>query len=275
MKIGAHISIAKGYKQMVKDALSIKANTFQFFSRNPRGSKSKEVSPEELIEFHNLLKENNFAEVLVHAPYTMNLCSEKKETREVSFNMLFDDLRKMEFYPNNLYNFHPGSKLKQDLETAVSQISSALNKALFEGMKTTVLLETMAGKGSEVGKTFNEIKSIIDKVELKSNIGVCIDTCHIWDGGYDIVNDLDGVLKEFDEIIGLKYLKAIHINDSLNPINSHKDRHALIGEGNIGLDAFKKIINHPHLKDKPFFLETPTDLEGHKKEIEMLKSYYY
>lgn len=274
-KIGAHISISKGYVPMVKDAIAIGANTFQFFSRNPRGTKAKDIDIKEMSNFCEILKDNNFTEILVHAPYTLNLCSSKTETRELSIEMLREDLKRMELYPNNLYNLHPGSRLKQDLDTAISQIAYGLNKAMFKDMHTTLLLETMAGKGSEVGRTFEELKSIIDKVDLKEKIGVCIDTCHIWDGGYDIVNNLDDVLIEFDNIIGLKYLKAIHINDSLNEIDSHKDRHALIGKGNIGLNTFKNIINHKSLTNLPFYLETPTDLIGHREEIIMLKNMYH
>lgn len=274
LKIGAHMSVAKGYVQMTKDALNIDSNTFQFFSRNPRGAKAKPLNIEEINAFCNILAENNFAQVLVHAPYTLNLCSSKKETRDISLEMMTEDLKRMELYPGNLYNFHPGSRLKQDIDTAIDQISSGLNKAMFKDMHTTVLLETMAGKGSEVGRTFEELRSIIDKVFFKDNIGVCIDTCHIWDGGYDIVNNLDGVLNEFDKIIGLKYLKAVHINDSLNERGSHKDRHALIGKGQIGLDTFVNIINHPSLYNLPFYLETPTDNEGHGEEIKLLRSLY-
>ncbi len=274
LKIGAHMSVAKGYVQMVKDAVNIGSDTFQFFSRNPRGAKAKAIDPEEIKEFRNMLSQNNITQVLVHAPYTLNLCSAKEETRNISLEMMTDDLKRMELYPGNLYNFHPGSRLKQDIDTAVEQISAGLNKAMFKDMHTTVLLETMAGKGSEAGRTFEELRAIIDKVELKDKIGVCIDTCHIWDGGYDIVNDLEGVLNEFDRIIGLEYLKAVHINDSLNERGSHKDRHALIGEGHIGLEAFKNIINHPSLCNLPFYLETPTDDKGHGEEIKLLKSLY-
>lgn len=273
-KIGAHISVSKGYKNMVEEAMSIGANTFQFFSRNPRGGKAKSVDEKEINEFNKLLRENDFEKIIVHAPYTLNLCSDKAETREFSESMISEDLKKMELFPGNLYNFHPGSRLKQNLDTAINQIAYSLNKAMFEGMKTTVLLETMSGKGSEVGSRFEEIRGIIDRVNIKENIGVCIDTCHIWDAGYDIVNNLEGVIEEFDNIIGLEYLKAVHINDSMNERGSHKDRHELIGKGYIGCNAFAEIINHNVFKNLPFSLETPTDLKGHGEEIEYLKSVY-
>lgn len=273
-KIGAHISIAKGYIPMVKDAISIGATTFQFFSRNPRGTKARSIDINEIIEFRKMLKESNFSPILVHGPYTLNLCSSNEDTRNLSLEMLTEDLKRMELYPGNLYNLHPGSRLKQDINTAIEQIAEGLNRAMFNDMNTTVLLETMAGKGSEVGRTFEELRSIINKVNLKNKIGVCIDTCHIWDGGYDIVNNLEGVLEEFDNIIGMKYLKALHINDSLNEKGSHKDRHALIGKGHIGIESFNHIINHKYLRHLPFYLETPTDLLGHGKEISLLKSLY-
>lgn len=273
-KIGAHISIAKGYMPMVKDAISIGATTFQFFSRNPRGTKARSIDINEIIEFRKMLKESNFSPILVHGPYTLNLCSSNEDTRNLSLEMLTEDLKRMELYPGNLYNLHPGSRLKQDINTAIEQIAEGLNRAMFNDMNTTVLLETMAGKGSEVGRTFEELRSIINKVNLKNKIGVCIDTCHIWDGGYDIVNNLEGVLEEFDNIIGMKYLKALHINDSLNEKGSHKDRHALIGKGHIGIESFNYIINHKYLHNLPFYLETPTDLLGHSKEIFLLKSLY-
>lgn len=273
-KIGAHISVAKGYVSMVHNAISIGANTFQFFSRNPRGTKAKKIDLNEINNFCNILKENNFSQILVHAPYTLNLCSSNENTRKLSLEMLTEDLKRMELYPGNLYNIHPGSRLNQNTDTAVEQIAEGLNNAMFNNMHTTILLETMSGKGSEVGKTFEELMSIINNVNLKNKIGVCIDTCHIWDSGYDIVNNLEGVLEEFDNIIGLKYLKAVHINDSLNERGSHKDRHALIGKGHIGIDTFERIINHKLLHNLPFYLETPTDLTGHGEEISLLKSLY-
>ncbi len=274
LKIGAHMSLAGGYVKMAKAALNTGANTFQFFSRNPRGTNAKAVDKDEIHNFNVILAKNNISQVLVHGPYTLNLCSSKEETRNISLAMITEDLKRMELLPGNMYNFHPGSRLKQDTDTAIEQIASGLNSAMFKGMHTTVLLETMAGKGSEVGSTFEEIKAIIDKTHIKENIGVCIDTCHIWDGGYDIVNDLDSVLNKFDSIIGLEYLKAVHINDSMNELGSRKDRHALIGKGAIGLDAFERIINHKSLCNLPFYLETPTDDKGHGEEIKLLKNLY-
>lgn len=272
INIGCHLSTTKGYENMGKEALSIGANTFQFFTRNPRGGKAKAIDIKDIEGLVKIAKENNFAKILAHAPYTLNACSADERTRELAKEMMKDDLNRMEFMPNNLYNFHPGSHVKQGIEVGIDYIVEMLNEVLKEDQSTTVLLETMAGKGSEVGRTFEEIAEIISRVNLKDKMGVCLDTCHIHDGGYDIVNDLDGVLEEFDRVIGLDRLKAIHLNDSKNPQNSHKDRHEKIGEGYLGIDVIKKIINHPKLKDLPFFLETPNELEGHKKEIELLKS---
>lgn len=272
LNIGCHLSTAKGYENMGKEALSIGANTFQFFTRNPRGGKAKALDIKDIEELVKIARENNFAKILAHAPYTLNACSGDERTRELAKEMMKDDLYRMEFMPNNLYNFHPGSHVKQGVEVGINYIVEMLNEVLTEDQSTTVLLETMAGKGSEVGRTFEEIAEIISRVNLKDKMGVCLDTCHVHDGGYDIVNDLDGVLEEFDRVIGLDRLKAIHLNDSKNPQNSHKDRHEKIGEGYLGIETIKKIINHPKLKDLPFFLETPNELEGHKKEIELLKS---
>ena len=272
LNIGCHLSTAKGYENMGKEALSIGANTFQFFTRNPRGGKAKALDIKDIEKLVQLAKENNFAKILAHAPYTLNACSADERTRELAKEMMKDDLYRMEFMPNNLYNFHPGSHVKQGVEVGIDYIVEMLNEVLTEDQSTTVLLETMAGKGSEVGRTFEEIAEIISRVKLKDKMGVCLDTCHVHDGGYDIVNDLDGVLEEFDRVIGLDRLKAIHLNDSKNPQNSHKDRHEKIGEGYLGIEVIKKIINHPKLKDLPFFLETPNELDGHKKEIELLKS---
>lgn len=273
-KIGCHLSTTKGFYNMGKEALSINANTFQFFTRNPRGGKAKDIDEKDIDKLLNLMKENNFAKILAHAPYTLNAASKDEKTRSFAVDMIKDDLRRMEYLPGNLYNFHPGSHVKQGVEIGINYIIDALNKSLKETQTTTVLLETMAGKGTEIGRSFEEIKAIIDGVELKSHLGVCLDTCHVYDAGYDIVNHLDDVLDEFDRIIGLDRLKAIHLNDSKNPYNSHKDRHETIGEGYIGLDAIVNIINNPRLRDLPFFLETPNELEGHGREIALLREKY-
>lgn len=273
-KVGCHLSASKGYVNMLEEAKSIGANTFQFFTRNPRGGQAKEIDEKDIKNFLDLSKENGFSKILAHAPYTLNLCSKDEGIRTFAKNTLIDDLNRMEYTPNNMYNLHPGSHVGQGEEIGINFICDALNEAISKEQTTIVLLETMAGKGSEIGKTFEEIRAIIDKVKLQEKIGVCLDTCHVYDTGYDIVNNLDDVLLEFDKIIGLDKLKAIHINDSKNPFASHKDRHEKIGMGSIGIDAFKRIINHPKLKDLPFYLETPNELEGYKKEIEMLKELY-
>ena len=271
MLIGNHLSASKGYAAMGKAALALDANTFAFFTRNPRGGKAKEIDEKDVEKFLNFAKEHEFGKIVAHAPYTMNLCAAKEDVRSFSKEMLFDDLRRMEYTPDNYYNFHPGSHVGQGTEEGIRLISEMLNENLKKEQTTTVLLETMAGKGTEVGRTFEELQSIMEKVQLSDKLGVCLDTCHVWDAGYDIVNDLDGVLEEFDRVIGLKRLKAIHINDSLNERGSHKDRHARIGEGKIGLPAFERIVRHPHLQGLPFILETPNDEEGWAKEIEMLR----
>lgn len=271
LNIGCHLSASKGYFNMGKEALSINANTFQFFSRNPRGSKAKELDLDDIEKFKKLAKENNFATILAHAPYILNPCSSNEQNRILAFELMQDDLKRLEYIPNQMYNFHPGSHTGQGVETGINQIADMLNRLLTKEQTTTVLLETMAGKGSEVGSKFEELKAIIDRVELKEKMGVCLDTCHVHDAGYDIVNDLDGVLDEFDRVIGLEYLKAIHLNDSKNPFESHKDRHEVIGGGSLGIDAFERIINHPKLRHLPFYLETPNELEGYKKEIELLR----
>lgn len=274
LTIGAHLSASKGYTAMLKQAQEIGANTFQFFTRNPRGGSAKAIDQKDVDTFLELMKSENFPVILAHAPYTLNCCSAKPETREFALNTFADDLMRMEYTPGQLYNFHPGSHVGQGEEVGIEQIAEILNKVLFPEMTTTVLLETMAGKGTEIGRNFEELRSIIDRVELSDKMGVCLDTCHIHDGGYDIVNDLDGVLEAFDKVIGLDRLKAIHLNDSKNPLATHKDRHEKIGEGYIGLDAFERIINHPSLKNLPFFLETPNELDGYAKEIEMLRNLY-
>lgn len=273
LNIGCHLSIYKGYENMGKEALEIEANTFQFFTRNPRGGKIKDLNIEDINNLLEIMKKNQFAKILAHAPYTMNLCSDKEDIREFAKNMLKEDLERMEYLPGNMYNFHPGSHVGQGVEKGIEYIVKALNEVLTKTQSTTVLLETMAGKGTEIGRSFEEIKTIIDKVSLKEKLGVCLDTCHINDAGYD-VSDIDKVLNEFDKIIGLKYLKAIHLNDSMNVLGSHKDRHQKIGEGTIGISNFEKIINHPVLKDLPFYLETPNDLIGYAKEISLLRNLY-
>ncbi|MBN1066953.1 deoxyribonuclease IV [Clostridium botulinum] len=274
LNIGCHLSSSKGFKNMGENALKIGANTFQFFTRNPRGSKAKDIDENDVKEFLELAKENNFCKILAHAPYTLNACSADERNREFAIEIMADDLKRMEYLPNNLYNFHPGSHVKQGTEVGIEYISSALNSILKKDQTTKVLLETMSGKGTEVGRNFEEIAEIIKRVELKEHVGVCLDTCHIHDAGYDIVNELDKVLEEFDSIIGLDKLYAIHLNDSKNPFESHKDRHETIGNGYIGLEAVTNIINHPKLCQLPFFLETPNELDGYKNEIQLLKSAY-
>lgn len=272
-KIGSHLSISNGFEAIGKQALEIGANTFQFFTRNPRGGSAKKIEQSDVDALILLMKKHNFSQIIAHAPYTMNLCSSKPETREFALNTLADDLQRMECLPGNLYNFHPGSHTGQGAEVGISQIINALNAAMFKTMHTTVLLETMAGKGSEIGSRFEELRKIIDGVDLNDKIGVCLDTCHVFDAGYDIVNNLNGVLCEFDKIIGIKRLKAIHLNDSMNFLGCHKDRHQKIGQGAIGINAITRIINDSRLKNLPFLLETPNDIDGYAYEIKMLKSF--
>lgn len=269
--IGCHLSASGGNLQMVRTAESIGANTFAFFTRNPRGSKAKPEDPADAAAAVAALKEKSFGRLVAHGSYTMNLCTADESARAFAADILCDDLRRMAALPGNFYNFHPGSHVGQGTDTGIAQIADALKKALEPGYPVTVLLETMAGKGSEVGGRFEEIKAIIDAVG-SDGLGVCMDTCHVWDAGYDIVNDLDGVLHEFDRVVGLKHLKALHLNDSKNVLGSHKDRHACIGEGNLGLDTFRNIINHPVLKEIPMILETPNELPGYQKEIALLRS---
>ena len=270
--IGAHLSASKGFVNMFETAVSIGANTFQFFTRNPRGGKAKDIDENDINTFLKLKEKKGFETILAHAPYTLNACGAKPEVREFALMTFKDDIKRMELIPNQLYNFHPGSHVGQGEEKGAELICSVLNEVLYEDMTTTVLLETMAGKGSEMGKTFEELRAIIDGTELSDKLGVCLDTCHVSDGGYDIVNNLDGVLEEFDRVVGIDRLKALHLNDSKNPLGAHKDRHEKIGEGYIGLDAFELIINHAALKGLPMFLETPNELDGYKREIELLKS---
>lgn len=273
MLIGNHLSASKGYAAMGKAALALDANTFAFFTRNPRGGKAKEIDKKDVEKFLNFAKEHEFGKIVAHAPYTMNLCAAKEDIRSFSKEMLLDDLKRMEYTPYNYYNFHPGSHVGQGAETGIALIAEALNEALKPEQTTTVLLETMAGKGTEVGRTFDELREILDRVELNDKMGVCLDTCHVWDGGYDIVNDLDGVLNEFDRVIGLERLKAVHFNDSMNECGSHKDRHAKIGEGKIGAEAMRRVVLHPLLEGRPFILETPNDDEGYRREIQMVREW--
>ena len=274
LRIGCHLSSAKGYLAMGREAKKIDAGTFQFFTRNPRGGNAKEIDPEDVRAFLEFSRQEDIVPLLAHAPYTLNGCSADESIRVFARNTMEDDLRRMEFTPGNLYNFHPGSHVKQGVETGIEYIAGMLKAILKPEQTTTVLLETMAGKGSEVGRSFEELREILDRVALSEKMGVCLDTCHVWDGGYDIVNHLDEVLTEFDRVIGLSRLKAIHLNDSQNPLGAHKDRHARIGEGQIGLEALVRVINHPALKRLPFYLETPNDLDGYAREIALLKSRY-
>ena len=274
LNIGCHLSTSKGYKHMGEEALTIGANTFQFFTRNPRGSKAKQIDEKDREALIAIITENSFAQLLGHAPYTLNACSSDEKIREFAHIVMKEDLNNMEHLPDSLYNFHPGSHIGQGVDTGIEMISELLNNVLQPEQTTLVLLELMAGKGSEVGSNFEEIQAIIKKVDLSKKLGVCLDTCHVYSAGYDIVNDLNGVLERFDTTIGLEKLKAIHLNDSMTPFNSKKDRHACIGEGSIGLDAIVNLINHPKLKHLPFYLETPNELSGYEKEIKLLRSAY-
>ena len=270
--IGCHLSASDGFLAMGRTALSIGANTFQFFTRNPRGSKAKAIDPADVAAFLALAAENGFGTLVAHAPYTINPCSKDEHTREFARMTLADDLKRMEHLPGNVYNFHPGSHTGQGMETGIAQIAETLNAILTPDIRTTVLLETMSGKGSEVGSRFEELREIIDRVELSDKLGVCLDTCHVSDAGYDIADDPDGVLAEFDRVIGLDRLRAVHVNDSLNPVGSHKDRHARIGEGCLGAEALGRVVRHPALQGLPFVLETPNELPGYAREIALLKA---
>ena len=274
LKIGCHLSAAKGYLHMGKEAVKIGADTFQFFTRNPRGGKAKELDLADMAKFAEFAAANGIEIILAHAPYTMNACSADEGLRNFAKEMMAEDLRRLEYLPGNLYNFHPGSHVKQGVDVGIAYIAEMLNAVLRPEQQTTVLLETMAGKGSEIGRSFEEIRRIMDLVDANEKLGVCLDTCHVFDGGYDIVNDLDGVLRQFDQIIGLEKLKAVHLNDSKNSLGSHKDRHEKIGLGNIGMTAMERIVNHPALKNLPFYLETPNDLAGYAAEIAALKELY-
>ena len=274
LKIGCHLSASGGYMHMGKEILSIGGNTFQFFTRNPRGGSAKPVDEADAAAFRAFAKENGIEVILAHAPYTLNGCSADPGIRDFAARTMADDLRRIEYVPGNLYNFHPGSHVGQGTEIGITMIAAMLNAILTEDLHTTVLLETMAGKGSEVGGRFEELREILDRVERKDKMGVCMDTCHVNDAGYDIVNDLDGVLSEFDRVIGLGKLKAVHINDSKNPLGAHKDRHEKIGEGTLGMEAILRVMRHEALRDLPFYLETPNELDGYEREIRMLKERY-
>lgn len=271
--IGNHMPVASGYEAMAKMELELGGNTFAFFTRNPRGSKAKEIDTTDIQEFLKIMNENNFGRLVAHAPYTLNLCSGKEETRNFSKGIFADDIKRMEYIPGNYYNFHPGSHTGQGAEKGIGIIADVLNEVLSPEQTTIVLLETMAGKGTEIGRTFEETREIIDRVDLKDKLGVCLDTCHIWDAGYDIADNLDGVINKFDNVIGLKNLYAIHFNDSKNECGSHKDRHERIGYGKIGIKALKRIALHPAFEGKPFILETPNDNDGYRHEIEMFKKW--
>lgn len=273
--IGCHLSSSAGFYHMGKEAIGIGANTFQFFTRNPRGSKAKAIDPKDVERFQSFCRENGIQKILAHAPYTLNACSKDPHVREFALETMADDLVRMEYVPGNCYNFHPGSHVGQGAEEGIRLIADTLNQILKPEQTTTVLLETMSGKGSEVGKSFEEIRAILDRVELQEHMGVCLDTCHVYDAGYDIVNDLDGVLEQFDRTIGLSRLRAIHLNDSKNPFASHKDRHEKIGQGSIGTEAMIRIINHPALQGIPVYLETPNELEGYAEEIRFLRDNYH
>ena len=271
--IGNHVSVSKGWLAMGQEEQSLGGNTFAFFTRNPRGGNGKMPEEKDVLALQRFLAENQFGTLVAHAPYTMNLCSAKEEVRDFSETVFREDLAKLEMLPGQLFNFHPGSHLKQGCKKAADQIAAVLNRSLSDGQTTTVLLETMAGKGTEVGKTFEEIQGILNQIEKQDKVGVCLDTCHVWDAGYDIVNDLDGVLQEFDRVIGLDRLKAVHLNDSKNPIGSHKDRHEKIGFGMIGKDALLRVVTHPLLQNRPFILETPNDEDGYRQEIAMIREH--
>mgnify|MGYP000909852738 CR=1 FL=1 len=272
-QIGCHLSASKGFLHMGKEAVALGGNTFQFFTRNPRGGAAKAIDEKDVESFKAFAKENGIHVILAHAPYTLNACSADESTREFAKNTFADDLKRMEYVPGNLYNFHPGSHVKQGVEIGIDYITQMLNEVLKPEQTTKVLLETMAGKGSEIGRSFEELRAIIDRVELSDKLGICLDTCHVWDAGYDIAGDLDGVLEEFDHVIGLNRLYAVHFNDSMNDRGSHKDRHACIGEGKIGLDAMRRVATHPLLSDKPFILETPNDDEGYRREIALFREW--
>ena len=274
LKIGAHVSIAEGFAKAAAASKNIDANTFQYFTRNPRGGAAKEIDKEDIAKADEILKANDFSILVAHAPYTLNLCSNEERVREFGQMIFASDMERLSQFPESYYNFPPGSRKEMPAGEAIEIIASVINSSFASGAKTTVLLEGMSGKGSEVGSTFEELNDIIQRVENKNQIGVCLDTCHMYSAGYDIVYDLDGVLEAFDKIIGIKYLKAFHINDSANPYNSKKDRHAVLGQGSIGLEGIIRFVNHPVVREKPMILETPNDLEGYAKEIAILRENY-
>ena len=273
LHIGCHLSSSKGFAAMGRQALELGADTFQFFTRNPRGSKAKDLDSADAAALVSLMEEHHFAPIIAHAPYTLNLCGAEEKNRTFARETMADDLRRMEFVPGQYYNFHPGSHVGQGTEAGIAYIAEGLNAILTPGQTTTVLLETMAGKGSEVGGRFEELREILDRVELRDKMGVCLDTCHVWDGGYDLVKDLDGVLTRFDKVIGLERLRAVHFNDSKNPCGAHKDRHEKLGQGQIGMEAMRRIALHPALSGRPFILETPNDDEGYIREIHTVLSW--
>ena len=273
MYIGNHLSPAKGYEAMGKQAVRLGGETFAFFTRNPRGGKAKEIKPEDVEKFLEIAKEQHFGKIVAHAPYTMNACAAKEDIRELAYTMFTDDLKRMEYTPGNYYNFHPGSHVGQGSEAGIELIAAALNECISSTQSVTILLETMAGKGSEVGRSFEELKEIMDRVSCKEKLGVCFDTCHVWDGGYDIVNHLDEVLLEFDRLIGLDKLCAVHLNDSMNDCGAHKDRHQKLGLGKIGEEALKRVVTHPALQGRPFILETPNEDDGYAREIAMVRKW--
>lgn len=274
LTIGSHLSSAKGYEAMGKTAVRMRANTFAFFTRNPRGRKAKEIQAQDVEKYKEIAKEHRFGKIVAHAPYTLNACAAREDLREFAVEIMTDDLQRMEYLPGNYYNFHPGNHVGQGAEAGIRKIAQVLNQVLKPDWNTTVLLETMSGKGTEIGRNFEELREIMDQVKYREKIGICLDTCHIWDGGYDIVHDLEGVVQEFDSVIGLEHLKAIHLNDSKNPLGSHKDRHEKIGKGEIGLEALSAVTRHPALKYLPFVLETPNDENGWAEEIRILREMY-
>ena len=274
LHIGCHLSISKGFEHIGREALTIKADTFQFFTRNPQGGKAKDISESDVAKFLKLAKEHNFAPLVAHAPYTLNPCSDNPKTREFAEMVFADDLKRMEYIPDNYYNFHPGSHVGQGNGVGIAMIIDLLNRILTPEQTTMVLLETMSGKGSEIGRSFEELAEIRAGVKLKEKVGVCLDTCHVFAAGYDLINDLDGVMTRFDKIIGLEHLKAVHLNDSMMPLGSNKDRHAKIGEGLIGKEALVRFVNYPALQNLPFILETPNDLSGYAQEIEFMREHF-